>query len=95
MPAYLVVESVITDAAKFEPYRALAPVAVAKFGGRYLARGGNPEAVENGWAPQRLTIVEFPSREVAKKFYDSPEYTKAREARAGAATFKMTIIDGV
>ena len=49
MPAYLVVESEITDAAKFEPYRALAPVAVTKFGGRYLARGGSPEAVENGW----------------------------------------------
>ncbi len=40
MPAYLVVEHIITDAAKFEEYRIKVGPMIAKHGGRYLTRGG-------------------------------------------------------
>ena len=43
----------------------------------------------------RVVIVEFPTMEQAKAFYNSPEYQEARSHRLGAADFNMVIVDGV
>ena len=95
MAAYLVVDIDVTNPAQFEAYKKLAPGAIAKFGGRYLIRGGAYEAIEGNWKPQRLTVVEFESMEQAKAFYNSPEYQAAIKARAGAANMKMLLVQGV
>ena len=95
MAAYLVVDIDVTNPAQFEEYKKLAPTALAKYGGRYLIRGGAYEAVEGNWKPQRLTIVEFDSMEKAKAFYTSPEYQAAIKVRAGAAKFKALLVQGV
>jgi uncharacterized protein (DUF1330 family) len=93
--AYLVVDARVHDAQGIARYRALAEHAVAGFGGRYLARGGATETLEGDWVPQRLVIVAFPSMEAARRFYDSPEYRAAREARAGIADFEMLLTEGL
>jgi uncharacterized protein (DUF1330 family) len=92
---YLVVESKVTDPVAYESYKQLAQAAIAHYGGRYLVRGGAIEMLEGKWtgAP-RLVIVEFDSVELAKQFYDSPEYRAAREARAGAADMNMLVVEG-
>lgn len=95
MAAYLVVDIDVTNPAQFEEYKKLAPGAIAKFGGRYIIRGGAYESLEGDWKPQRLTIVEFDSMETAKAFYTSAEYKNAIEARAGAANFKALLVQGV
>jgi uncharacterized protein (DUF1330 family) len=95
MAAYLVVDINITNPQQFEEYKKLAPAAIAKFGGRYLIRGGAYEAVEGDWKPQRLTVVEFESMDKAKAFYSSPEYQAAIKARKGAANMKMLLVQGV
>lgn len=95
MAAYLMVDIEVTNPQQFEEYRRLAPAAVAKYGGRYIIRGGTYEALEGEWRPQRLVIVEFDSIEKAKAFYTSPEYRTAMKARAGAAKFKMLLVQGV
>ena len=95
MPAYLVVDIEVTNPQQFEQYKKLAPAAIAKYGGRYLIRGGAYETLEGDWKPQRLTIVEFESTEKAKAFYDSPEYQTAIKARTGAATMKMLLVQGI
>lgn len=95
MAAYLVVDIEISNPAQFEEYRKLAPAAIAKYGGRYIIRGGAYEVLEGEWKPQRLTIVEFDSMEKAKAFYASPEYGAAKKARAGAAKFKALLVQGI
>jgi uncharacterized protein (DUF1330 family) len=95
MAAYLVVDIEVTNPAQFEEYKKLAPVAMAKYGGRYLIRGGAYEAIEGDWKPQRLTVVEFDSMEKAKAFYHSPEYQAATQARKGAANMKMLLVQGI
>jgi uncharacterized protein (DUF1330 family) len=94
MAAYLVVDAKVTDPEQFLNYRELAQVAVAKYGGRYLVRGGKTEPLEGDWRPERLVIVEFPSAQQVRLFYDSPEYLAAREARAMAADFAMLVVEG-
>jgi uncharacterized protein (DUF1330 family) len=95
MAVYLVVDIDVTNPAQFEEYRKLAPAAIARYGGRYLIRGGAYEALEGDWKPQRLTVVEFDSMEKAKTFYHSPEYQVAIKARQGAASMNMLLVQGV
>ncbi len=95
MAAYLVVDIEVTNPAQFEEYKKLAPPAIAKYGGRYVIRGGAYETIEGNWKPQRLTIVEFDSMEKARAFYTSPDYAVAIKARAGAANFKALLVQGV
>lgn len=94
MAAYLVADSTITDPQQFQSYRELVQVALEKFGGRYLVRGGKCETVEGDWQPGRLAILEFASSEQAQLFYDSPEYRAARDARASAANVNMVLVEG-
>jgi len=95
MPAYLIADMDVSDPARYEAYKRLAPPAIAKYGGRYLARGGRTERLEGDWLPQRCVIVEFESMEKVKAFFDSPEYRAAREARAGAGVFRMIVTEGL
>lgn len=95
MAAYLVVDGKVLDAQCYQQYRELAQAAIAKFGGRYLVRGGASTCLEGDWQPQRLVIVEFASTEQARLFYDSPEYLEARKIRAGAAEFNMLLVEGI
>ena len=92
--AYLVVDAKSTDPERMVEYRRLSSIAVEKFGGRFLARGGPYEVLEGNWQPQRLVVIEFESREKAKAFYDSPEYVAARQARAGVSSFDMVLVEG-
>lgn len=75
MPGYLVVEHIITDAVKFEEYRSKVAPLIAKFGGRYLTRGGSHRQPEGGhWKPERMVIIEFPDMKALDAWYNSAEY---------------------
>jgi len=91
---YVIVDIHVLDQVKFEKYKQLAASSIAHYGGNYVARGGKIETIEGGWTPQRLVIVEFPSVEQAKVWYDSPEYTPARKLREESARSKLLIVEG-
>jgi uncharacterized protein (DUF1330 family) len=95
MPAYVVCEVEVIDAEAFESYKALAPPTIAAYGGRYLARGGRTDTLEGDRSPQRLVILEFPSLERAREWWESEEYAPAKSARNAAARVRMTCVEGV
>ena len=75
MAAYLIVEHIITDAAKFEEYRVAVGPMIAKYGGRYLTKGGSHKLPEGGhWKPERVVIIEFPDMGALNAWYTAPEY---------------------
>ena len=75
MSAYLIVEHIITDASKFEEYRVKVSPLIAKYGGRYLTKGGTHKVLEGGhWAPERVVIIEFPDIAALNAWYAAPEY---------------------
>lgn len=94
MPAYLLARIRVTDPKRFAQYRAAAPAAIAKHGGRYVVRGGEGVALEGAHDGRRLVVVEFPSLEAAQRFWDSPEYAQAKALRAGAAEFEVLLVPG-
>ena len=95
MPVYLIADMHVTDASRYEEYKRLAPLAIEKYGGRYIARGGETVVLEGDWSPSRLVILEFESLEKAKAWYDSPEYRAAREVRKGTGQFRMVVTKGL
>ncbi len=95
MAAYFVVDLDVTDATGFEEYRRAVPSVNAKYGGRFLVRGGTVEALEGQWKPKRLTVVEFPSAARAKEFYNSPEYQQIIGLRLKAARTNLVLVEGV
>ena len=93
--AYVVVDARSSDPERMVEYRRLAQLAVARYGGRYLVRGGPYETLEGRWQPQRLVVLEFPDRNAARTFYDSPEYLAARAVREGVSDFDMLLVEGL
>ena len=92
-PAYMVVDARSSDPDRMVEYRRLAQIAVEYYGGRYLVRGAPYETLEGSWQPQRLVILEFPSMDAARTFYDSSEYRAARDVRAGVSDFDMLLAE--
>ena len=97
MPDYLVVDEVITDPDAFVDYKRAVLPTIVSHGGRFLARGGAMEIVEAGgrWNPDRLVIVEFPSMEALKAWYDSADYAPARDIRLRAAKSTVVALEGI
>ncbi len=95
MPAYFIVDLEVTDPAGFEEYRKLVPGTIQKYGGRYLVRGGTVETLEGGWQPQRVVVLEFPSLEQAKRWYNSEDYRDPKALRFKTAKTNLILVEGV
>ncbi len=95
MAAYLIAQVNVTDPDRFADYRAAVPAVIANYGGRYIIRGGDVEAFEGSHDGRRLVIVEFPSIDRARAFWQSPEYREVRRLREGAAIMDVVAVEGV
>ena len=95
MTAYVIADVEVTDPAAYEEYRTLVPPTIEKYGGKYLARGGATEIKEGAWKPARFVILEFPSMDQAKRWYDSPEYAPALAIRKRASKSKLIFAEGL
>jgi len=82
------------NAEVFQTYRSRAAEAIAKYGGRYLARGGEVQTLEGAWNPRNIIIVEFRSMEQARAWYQSPEYASALDVRDVALEHNLILVDG-
>ena len=94
MAAYFIVNLDIHDAERFEAYRSGVAPLVERFGGRYLVRGGELHPVEGDFGLKRLVVLEFPSMEAARRFYDSPEYAPLLKLRQEAARSDIALVEG-
>jgi uncharacterized protein (DUF1330 family) len=96
MAAYMIVDAKVINDEQYAGYRALSPAAIAAAGGKFIARGGQTTVLEGHWNPNRVVLVEFPSYEGAKAFYDSELYKAARAQREGATEFfNAVIVEGL
>lgn len=95
MPAYVISEVKFLDERAAAAYAEAAAVSIARYGGRYLARGARPEAAEGTWPDEyRIVVVEFPSMDAVRQWYGSPEYAQALEIRRDALDRRLLFVDG-
>ena len=83
----------ISNEEKLKEYAFKAKVAVEKYKGRFLIRGGKATTNEGESAP-RTVVIEFPSYEEAKNFYHSKEYQEAFSVLKGFAVRQHQSVEG-
>jgi uncharacterized protein (DUF1330 family) len=94
MSGYVIAQVEIHDPEGYEEYRKLVAPTIAKYGGRFIVRGGKSETLEGTWSPKRLVVVEFESVARAREWYFSPEYQPAKELRQKTSTGSLIVIEG-
>jgi uncharacterized protein (DUF1330 family) len=95
MKSYTVVELDITDDSWVQEYAQNVTRMIEKHGGKYLARTPKVEKIEGDRKlPQLFVIIEWPSKEVAISFYESPEYRPYRQKRHAGAKNELCLVAG-
>ncbi len=91
---YVIAHAVVTDPDAWGRYAAQTQVALDKFGGVPIVRGGRHEIIE-GVGVARNVVLEFPSYEAALGYAKSAEYAEAKAHRQGAGTIDIVVVEGV
>ena len=95
MPAYVLAEIEITNPEGYREYTTQVPATIEKYGGRFLHRGGAVTVLEGEWPQVRRVIIEFPSAEVARRWWDSPEYEKPKAMRRANSKGRLILFEGL
>ena len=95
MAGYVIAIIDVTNAEDYKEYAQQVPATIAKYGGRYLVRGGTMDLREGEWPGQRTVILEFPSIERAREWYDSPEYRPLRPIRQANSRGRIAFFEGL
>ena len=90
---YWVARVDVNNAEAYKEYVASNGVAFAKFGGRFLVRGGQFQVME-GSSRSRNVVIEFPSYKAALDCWNSPEYKAAKAKQRGGADMDLIVIEG-
>ncbi|MGA2779200.1 MAG: DUF1330 domain-containing protein [Steroidobacteraceae bacterium] len=91
---YVVAEITVTDAEAYKNYVAAVVPVIAKFGGKYLVRGGQTFSIEGAPPSGRIVVLEFDSLAAAKTFEDSPDYAVVAQIRHKAAQSRVFLVEG-
>ena len=94
MPTYIVGDIHITDTAAYQAHVPRALATIARFGGRVVAGGGRVDVLEGDPMPERVFIIEFPTADVARRWYRSNDYQEALKARLSASHGRVLLLEG-
>jgi len=94
MAGYLIANLDVTDPAGFAEYAKLVSPIIARYGGRYLVRGGDTKILEGNPPIKRVVVLEFPTLAAAQKFYDSSDYKPLIGMRQKSAVSTVFLVDG-
>lgn len=99
MSAYMIVAANITNREEFiSGYGAVTGPLVQKFGGKYVLMGPGVKLLEDSFGAANLedgsmVISEWPSKDAALKFWNSPEYADAKKLRKGLADVLVMLVE--
>ena len=78
----------------FAEYVEKIPAVISNHGGKYAVQGQIPTVLEGDWKPERLVVIESPSRDNAKEFLADPEAQALFAIRQRSTTSRMLLVDG-
>jgi uncharacterized protein (DUF1330 family) len=97
--AFVIVERTATTGPETiqQEYAKLSREILPKYGARYLARSQNNTLLEGdgGAAPCCMAILQFPSLDAVRRWYDSPENQEAAKVRQSGAKFRLIAVEGL
>ena len=90
---YWIGQIIVHDAGGDDKYRAANAEAFAKYGAKFLVRGGE-QTIKEGQANPRTVVLEFKDLATAQACYDSPEYQAAKALRDPVSEGNLVIVEG-
>ena len=94
MAAYMIVDNEVTDPEGFREYQKRVGSTLLSYGGTFLVRGGTYEILEGDWHLHRLILLEFPSVEQARRWYQSDAYAPVKDIRLKTALTQVILVQG-
>lgn len=95
MTAYFVLRYDWTDDAARARYMEGMRGMVARYGGRFLVAAERAAVLEGGSELSRLVVIEFPSTESLRSWYDSDEYRPLLQLRLRSSRSDAVAAEGV
>ncbi|WP_171124987.1 MULTISPECIES: DUF1330 domain-containing protein [unclassified Ruegeria] len=92
MPALWIAHVTVTDTEAYGKYAELAGPAIAKHGGKFIARAARYVQLEGKERPRNV-VARFPSVEAAVECYNSPEYQEALDHARGASERELVVVE--
>ncbi|MFT6657293.1 DUF1330 domain-containing protein [Maritalea sp.] len=93
MSIYIVSRVTINNPDEMALYMAAAPATVEQYGGTYLARTSDFEALEGEADCDRMVVLSFPTKADAMAWYNSKEYRPLRDQRWNSADAQIVLIN--
>lgn len=94
MSCYFVAQIRIEDMAEYKKYLDRCDEVFAQFNGRYLAVDPNPIVLEGQSQYDRVVMIEFPTEEDLRSWYESPQYQQILKYRLGAGSCDTLLVKG-
>ena len=91
---YVVVLLDVADYDLYADYAMRASDIEGHYGGRAVVAGDAEEVVEGTWPAERIVVLEFPSLDQARAWYDDPDYQDLIPLRERAAESHILFIEG-
>jgi len=96
MSAYIIfIKEKTMDSGELKIYSQMAPAGLAGYPVSIKALYGKNELIEGNGHPEGIAILEFPSYEDARAWYENPIYQAAKEHRLKSGTYRSFIIEGL
>ena len=91
-PVLMIATVDVHDAAGMEEYKRLAAATLGPHGAKPLAVDDHAQTLEGAWPGARTIVMEFPSADAVRAWYNSPQYQEAAAHRLRAATTAMVFV---
>jgi len=95
MSTYLITNIRFTNAVKAQEYGSQVAATIQAVWGTLSRPWGQVEVAEGESRPGYMAIVEFPSPEQAKAWYESEEYRRIKPIRVEHAESQLLFVDGL
>ncbi len=94
MPGYVYFQEDVFDHERFEEYKKQSVKSITQYGGKFIVRGGEIQVLEGDFNFSRVVIIEFPSVQVARDWYESEEYAAAKALRLEISKGEAVLVAG-
>jgi len=92
--AFVVAQIHIHDRATYGQYEAGFGAIFERYAGTMLSVDDAPEVLEGDWPQSRTVIIQFPSNDEAKRWFNSAEYQALAEHRKAASVGHIALVNG-
>lgn len=95
MAAYVLMCIVeITDLEVYDQFSRRTRATLDPYGGRVLLAGGEADVIEGRWHPVFPILIEFPSRQQARQWYESGDYQPLKLFGRSGMKINAVILEG-